>query len=307
MLRLLLLSVLLAPSAAAQTLVAEPAGGAPAPFVHAGTVTYQHDDGAGSVNVGPPSTFDPDMLWGNYYHTQPGGEVITQIAVAFGPTFPSGDGVTFWLLDDPDADGDPRNATSVASVFAVPTVAGNTAFVVDIPPTLVGGGFFVGASAPLTGGQDRPARLDTDSRADRSWLFYDGVIADVIDDLASAAFGTRMDDASQVPFPGAWMIRAVGEPMPVAGEDAPGGPAALYTPAPNPSAGSASVAFALARAADVRLDVVDALGRTVAVLADGARGAGAHRARVRDLAPGVYVVRLVAGGTVTTRPLTVGR
>lgn len=177
-------------------------------------VVYQHDSGSGNINVGPPSTFDPDMLWGNYYLTQPGGEVITHISVAFGPTFPSlGDGpVTFWLLDDPDMDLDPRNATALTSVQGTPDVFGNNFFTVEIPPTQVSGAFFVGASAQLQGGQDAPARLDTSHPGNKSWFFYADDISEVINDLASAPFGTSMDDPEYVPFFGAFMVRAYGVP-----------------------------------------------------------------------------------------------
>jgi hypothetical protein len=175
-------------------------------------VEYAYDDGNGETNQGPPSSFDPDMLWGNYYLAQPGGEMITQISVAFGPTFPSlaNGAVTFWLLEDEDGDFDPRNAHSVASATATPDVFNDHFFHVDLPPTAVHGGFFVGASAKLLGGQDRPARVDTNAAGDKSWFFYAPDIAATIDDLASAPFGSRMDDTSVVPFPGAFMVRANG-------------------------------------------------------------------------------------------------
>lgn len=174
-------------------------------------VIYQRDDGEASSNMGPPSSFDPDMLWGNYYTTDPGGAIITRISVAFGATFPSlaNGPVTFWLLDDPDADGDPRNATALASVQATPNVSGNTFFEVAIPPTRVSGAFFVGASAKLLGGQDRPARVDGSNPGDNSWFFYAPDIAAVINDLASAPFGSQ--NISPVnPLPGAFMVRATG-------------------------------------------------------------------------------------------------
>ena len=122
-------------------------------------VVYRYDDGDGNANQGPPSAFDPDMLWGNYYLVQTGGEVITEISVAFGPTFPSlADGpVTFWLLEDADMDFDPRNATALTSVTATPDVFNDNFFTVQIPPTQVQGALFVGASAKLLGGEDRPA------------------------------------------------------------------------------------------------------------------------------------------------------
>lgn len=182
----------------------------------AGAFEYRYDDGMGNTNQGPPSTFNPDMLWGNYFEAQPGLSVITRISAAFGPTFPSlaNGPVTFWLLDDPDNDFDPRNATVLASVQATPDVFNDNFFSVDIAPTTVSGGFFVGVSAQLLGGQDRPARVDTNARADRSWFFYAPSIADVINDLGSAPFGTRMDNTQFVVFPGAFMIRATAIPTP---------------------------------------------------------------------------------------------
>ncbi len=175
-------------------------------------IVYAYDDGDGDTNQGPPSTFDPDMLWGNYYLTQPGGEVITRISVAFGPTFPSlaAGPVTFWLLDDPDADFDPRNATAVASVQATPDVFNDNFYTVEIPPTQVSGAFFVGASALLDGGADRPARVDTGASGQDSWFFYAPDIAAVIDDLASAPFATRNNNPQFVVLPGAFMVRATG-------------------------------------------------------------------------------------------------
>lgn len=180
------------------------------------SILYRYDDGDGNTNQGPPSSFDPDMLWGNYYLVEPGGDVITEISVAFGPTFPSlaNGPVTFWLLEDADMDFDPRNAVSRISVTATPDVFNDNFFTVQIPPTSVTGAFFVAASAKLLGGQDKPARVDTNAAGDKSWFFYAPEIADVIDDLASAPFGTRMDNPQYVIFPGAFMIRALGTAPP---------------------------------------------------------------------------------------------
>ena len=174
------------------------------------SIEYAYDDGDGDTNQGPPSTFDPDMLWGNYYLAQPGGEVITRISVAFGPTFPSLENgpVTFWLLQDADADFDPRNAHAVAQVQATPSTFNDNFHTVSIPPTLVSGGFFVGASAKLMGGEDNPARVDTSDPGDKSWYFYAPDIAAVIDDLASAPYSAR-NDANPI-YPGAFMVRATG-------------------------------------------------------------------------------------------------
>lgn len=79
------------------------------------------------------------------------------------------------------------------------------------------------------------------------------------------------------------------------------------------TSGTAVVPFSLPEAADVRLVVYDALGREVAVLADGTHEAGRHTATFEGgtLAPGVYLARLVveteAGPNVLTRRFTVAR
>ena len=84
---------------------------------------------------------------------------------------------------------------------------------------------------------------------------------------------------------------------------------ALDLPRPNPARGAVVVPFSVPVAGPVRLVVYDALGREVAVLADGAREPGAYDARVEagSLASGVYVVRLVAGAEARVRRLTVVR
>ena len=93
----------------------------------------------------------------------------------------------------------------------------------------------------------------------------------------------------------------------VAGEDRPDGALAL-TVAPNPTAGRAAVSFGLAEGGVVRVSVYDALGREVAVLADGPHGPGRHDLSFEagPLPSGVYVVR-VAGADVRTARLTVAR
>ena len=83
----------------------------------------------------------------------------------------------------------------------------------------------------------------------------------------------------------------------------------LRAPAPNPAAGRAALAFALDAAGPARLAVVDALGREVAVVFDGAAAAGETTVALDTsrLPAGVYTVRLSASGRVATRHLTVVR
>lgn len=89
-------------------------------------------------------------------------------------------------------------------------------------------------------------------------------------------------------------------------DEAPRGGLALAVA--SPVRGAAVVRYSLAEAGPVRLVAVDALGRLVAVLADGVQAAGAHEAPLAaGLAPGVYLVRLSSGRSSLTRSLTVVR
>ncbi|MEM6327389.1 MAG: T9SS type A sorting domain-containing protein, partial [Bacteroidota bacterium] len=84
---------------------------------------------------------------------------------------------------------------------------------------------------------------------------------------------------------------------------------ALGSPAPNPSRGTVTVPFVLDAPRAVRLSVIDALGRELVVIADGAFVSGPHEATVdaSALAPGVYTVRLQAGTEMRSRRVTVVR
>jgi hypothetical protein len=81
-------------------------------------------------------------------------------------------------------------------------------------------------------------------------------------------------------------------------------------PSPNPARGGTMLDYTLSRAGHVRLSVFDAAGRRVQVLCDAEQAAGAHRERFelrgeagRELASGLYLVRLEAEGRVLTRRL----
>ena len=75
--------------------------------------------------------------------------------------------------------------------------------------------------------------------------------------------------------------------------------------APNPSRGAARVAFTLPEASDVTVEVLDLLGRRVAVLAERSFSAGSHTlALPATVAGGTYLVRLQAGRDALTRTIT---
>ena len=93
---------------------------------------------------------------------------------------------------------------------------------------------------------------------------------------------------------------------------AAGGPAAsalAVSVAPNPARGRTALAVEVPEAGAVRVAVYDALGREVAVLADGARPAGplALGLDAARLPAGVYVARVQAGAASATRTFTVVR
>ncbi len=95
------------------------------------------------------------------------------------------------------------------------------------------------------------------------------------------------------------------------GVDGPGGAgrAWLAPPGPNPVTASSRVAFSLPAPAHVRLVVADVQGREVAVVLDADVAAGHHVATLPTgpLAPGLYFVRLLAGGRTLDRRLVVLR
>jgi len=84
---------------------------------------------------------------------------------------------------------------------------------------------------------------------------------------------------------------------------------ALRSTYPNPFAERTSVAFDLAAATDVSLDVYDTTGRRVATLVRGPMPAGAHEAtwEARGAASGLYVVTLRAGDFLATRTMVLLR
>jgi photosystem II stability/assembly factor-like uncharacterized protein len=93
---------------------------------------------------------------------------------------------------------------------------------------------------------------------------------------------------------------------PTAGSGPADAPAlALAAPSPNPSRGAVTVRYAVPAAADVTLEVLDVLGRRVAVLAEGPTPAGEHAVLwpAQGVPAGSYLVRLRADGRAETRQI----
>ena len=111
---------------------------------------------------------------------------------------------------------------------------------------------------------------------------------DSVTQLRFAAFATR----------GAWESGIL-DPQRVEGEFQPGAfQLQVSPPFPNPFTDQTTIRYELSEAMVARIVVYDALGREVAVLADGEQPAGSYEVVFNgaDLAPGTYVVRFEAAG-----------
>jgi hypothetical protein len=103
------------------------------------------------------------------------------------------------------------------------------------------------------------------------------------------------------------LTRALAEPIQV--ETAPPTRFALLGTGPNPSPGTVEATFQLAHAADITLEMFDALGRRVATLASGPWPAGIHHANWAGARPasGVYLVRYRHPGGEDLRRIAIVR
>ena len=100
--------------------------------------------------------------------------------------------------------------------------------------------------------------------------------------------------------------------VPLAGEQEPENVPVVFSldaPYPNPFRGQATLAYTLGSASDVSLTVYDLLGRRIAQVVDERQTAGQHTAPFdgRELASGVYIVRLLVGEQTVTRRMTLMR
>lgn len=93
------------------------------------------------------------------------------------------------------------------------------------------------------------------------------------------------------------------------GEEPRGAASALEAVYPNPAGGAATIRYRLARPTPIHVSVIDVLGRTVEVLANGPEAGGSHELRWRpaSLAPGTYFVRLQTEEGSFTQPVLVTR
>ena len=169
---------------------------------------YALDDGAGNWSIGP-SQWDAELLWGNCFDVVPGFETIDSISMSFAPDVPEGREVTFVLFEDPTDDYDPSDAIPLAQTTGLTRQGEPNEFIVfDIPDTVVSGVFFVAGTMFLAQHEHGP-RMDPDTQAGRSWLFFDSEID--LNDLGGSPLYYNM---ANTPFNGTWMVRAQAIPEP---------------------------------------------------------------------------------------------
>lgn len=233
-------------------------------------------------------------------------------ATVAGRALTASTGRTDLLLLRYTADGTP-DATFGQSGVVRTTTFGQLAVAFDL--ALQGDGkILVGGTASSTGGQSILLARYTESGAldpafgtgGRTLLSVGGtgfavaVAFEANGRVVLAGSTTNQDEsASRIA-----VARFTTNERPTAGEE-PAAPSALQLAvAPNPFQGTTAVTLTLGEASTVRVSVVDALGRRVAVLHDGPLGVGAQTFRLdgRPLAPGVYVIRAEgAAGAASVR------
>lgn len=131
---------------------------------------YVMDDGTAETAVTFPGY---NFAWLNNFTADPSQDVITNIAVSFGPGVTPGQAFEVYLWEDPDDNGDLRwdaqllaRVPATAAAYAIGT---NAFQIVDIPPTAVSNSFFVGVYTTENLGQNAAA-LDTNTVLHKSWL-----------------------------------------------------------------------------------------------------------------------------------------
>lgn len=175
-------------------------------FVSVAHADYVYDDGTfeDSIGLSNGGTF----VWANQFTVESGLEVITgaQFAFGLGSNLVAGAPFTINLWSDPNGDGNPNDASILATMSAtVPVGYENmeyTNFTFAAPVELaVGQNFFLGAQITHIANVF-PAVIDQTSTAGKSWIGigsdWSGTIG-VVD-----TFG----------FPGNWGIRATAQPVP---------------------------------------------------------------------------------------------
>jgi hypothetical protein len=188
-----------------------------APSGWAADVTYSIDDGTAERALG----IDPgeDVIWFNTFPVQAGGEVIDSISASYGRVglggalngFP----ITILLYEDTDG-GDPFNATLKTSLTTtIANANSNTLNVYNLTPTEVHGTLL---AAVLFRNTTTVSKFITPSDETAPVFAGRSFFGFTVDDLNQNDLSTiplaNRGTPEGVGFPGNWLVRAHGVPVP---------------------------------------------------------------------------------------------
>jgi hypothetical protein len=123
------------------------------------------------------------------------------------------------------------------------------------------------------------------------------------DDLSKSGFTQLIDRDSDGKIDAENILRT---PVSVRNEETSAFAVSVY---PNPTASFANIEYALPKAENVRIEVVNVMGIAVMNLPETAQGLGKQRVNldVSNLPSGTYFVRVRAGSSTVVRPLQIIR
>lgn len=268
------------------------------------------DDGTAENNIG--LTAGGEFVWFNRF-TPAAGDYpidILEVRVFFDTAGGClvGDAMDIYVWED--ADGNPANGATFLGSLTGETVQVLDDFSVytfaEFPRSSTPGDLLVGVvnRGCITAGQF-PAAIDQTSSQMRSWVGFGAEVAGDPPTLPTTTF----DIIDNFGLAGNWLVRATYEDQAgVANELGSELPTAvtLGDSYPNPFNPSATVPFTVNENTDIRLAVYDAMGREVAVLAQGVYTPGAYTVSfdAAGLPSGTYLTRLDAAGQIQTRSVT---
>jgi hypothetical protein len=184
-------------------------------------MTYAIDDGDAEDALGQSA--GGDFLYGNYFSVVGGADLLLEVQISFGSTnVPVGRAFNVLIYDDTDDDGNPTAGLALQTSFGstvqnpqTTAASPNTFETVDIPDTLVVGGFFVAVFLDGTG-NPYPALQDTSSDAGQSF-FAEHNVSGGLDPSDPFGSATLSGEPSSFGFPGNFLVRVTAVPEPGTG------------------------------------------------------------------------------------------
>jgi hypothetical protein len=172
---------------------------------------YQLDTGVQSTSIGISA--GADLVWLVQHNVQPQAGLITEVQVAWG-NVAAGVPITVYVWSDPNQDGSPADALVIGQGAGVTDQPESDVFIsypLDDPVSVgpEGTSFFIGV---FMESNQFPAAIDqTVNLAGRNWIAGDINFAIDPNDLDNPAYNNPLNTTEGINFPGAWMVRALGD------------------------------------------------------------------------------------------------